>query len=58
MFRSIAHEDTGYSLRDEFEQAVEDIRARASVRHDTVHARLTALEQEDVALERLLADID
>lgn len=52
------HQDTGYSLREEFEAAVDSIRDRAVARHDTVHARLTALEQEDVALERLLADID
>ena len=52
------HEDTGYSLREEFEQAVESIRTRAAERHDVVHARLAALEDEDVALERLLDQVN
>lgn len=58
MFSSSARSDTAYSLREEYEAAVDSIRSRATSRHETLHARLAALEEEDVAMERLLADID
>ena len=58
MLRSRAANDPAYSLREEYEQAVDSIRNRATARHEALHARLAALEEEDLHMERLLADID
>lgn len=58
MFTRAAANDTAYSLREEYEQAVDSIRTRATARHEALHARLAALEEEDLHMERLLADID
>jgi hypothetical protein len=56
--KSNATADTAYSLREEYDRMVDSIRTRATERHDALHARMAALEQEDVAMENLLADID